>query len=83
MIGDIVSVDAATRTIMVESEDGEEHSARLTDDTQIWLDKSASAAKNEVGSPADCQEGRRCEIKYVYDGGTRTERAEWIKIQVE
>jgi hypothetical protein len=80
-IGEIVSFDNATRILRIRGEE-KEHSARVTEETKIWLDKSEIRQTNEVGSPADCQEGRWCEVKYVYDGEIRTEEAEWIKIRL-
>lgn len=80
-IGKIVSYDATSRTLEVRDNDGG-HTAKLTDDTEIWLDRSQIEETNSVGSPADLQQNRLCEIKHVYDGDTRKEEAEWIKIQI-
>ena len=38
---------------------------------------------NTAATRADCQQGRRVEVKFVYDGTTRTSRAEWVKIAAE
>lgn len=81
VLGDIVAYDADSRTLTIRGEDGQ-LTARLTDTTRIWLDRSEELASNEVGSPADLVEGRYCEVKYVYDGDTRTEQTEWIKVRV-
>lgn len=79
VIGTIQSFDAATRIIIVQSPDGE-HRATITETTKIWLDNSRLGKTNVAASQSDCTPGRRCEIKYVYDGGARTEMAEWIKL---
>jgi hypothetical protein len=82
VIGTIASCDPAAGIVTIASEDGQ-HTARLVKETKIYLARSAAKGSGALGSPADCQPGRRSEVKYVYEGGTRTERAEWIKIQVE
>lgn len=81
VIGKIRSIDSATRILTISGEDGE-HSARITEETKIWLDKSEMKVTSKPGSPADCREGRWCEIKYASDDPTRTGVAEWIKIRV-
>lgn len=56
---------------------------KLTDETQIWLDRSPMKLSNQKGTLADLQKDARVEIKYVNnerkDGGV----AEWIKIEVK
>ncbi len=78
-IGAIESYEHASRTLTVRAADGV-HTATLTDQTAIWLDRSLVQQRNQVGVATDCQRGRRAEIKFVSDGATRTSRAEWIKI---
>ena len=81
VIGKIDSVDGDTRVVTITGDAGK-HSAKITEKTKIWLDKHELTKTNGPGSEADCKIGRRCEIKYAYDGETRTEEAEWIKIRV-
>ena len=81
VIGTIASFDETTQVLTIKVEDVE-HTVTITEETQIWLDKSEIRQTNEVGSPTDCQEGRLCEMKYVYDGETRKDEAEWLKIRV-
>ena len=81
VIGEIASFSKDSKTLTI-THDGVEYSAKITEETKIWLDKSEIQQTNEVATPADCQVGRLCEIKYVYDGKTRTDKAEWIKIQI-
>lgn len=83
VIGTISSCDQASGTVTISDEKGITHTATLTEETKIWLDRSALKQGGAAGSVSDCQTGRRGEVKYVYAGETRTERAEWIKIQVE
>ena len=55
--------------------------ATLSTETKIYLDRSAAKKSGTLGSRSDCQKGRRGEVKFVYEGETRTARVEWIKIQ--
>jgi hypothetical protein len=81
VIGNIASFDETTRVLTIDV-DGVEHAVTITEETEIWLDKSGIQQTNEVGSPADCRQGRLCEMKYVYDGEIRQDEAEWLKIRV-
>ncbi len=81
VIGTIDSFDPVSRVLTIRNESGQ-HLARVTDDTKIWLDKSGAKKTNVQGSSDDCRKDRLCEIKYVYDGETRTPDAAWIKIRV-
>jgi hypothetical protein len=82
VIGTIASCEQASGIVTISTEK-EQHTARLTDETKIWLDRSAVKKGGAVGSRSACQKGRRSEVKYVYEGKTRSARAEWIKIQAE
>ena len=82
VIGTIAACEQASGVVTISTEK-EQHTARLTEETKIWLDRSAVRKAGAVGSRADCQKGRRSEVKYVYEGTTRSARAEWIKIQTE
>ena len=82
VIGTIASCDQASGIVTISTE-REQHTAMLTKETKIWIDGSAAKKSAAVGSPSDCQKGRRSEVKYVYEGTTRSTRAEWIKIQSE
>lgn len=79
-IGEVVSYDADTRTLIIRNDSGE-HSARLTDDTDVWVDRSRAGESNAVATAVVFGVGSRCEIKYVYEGTTRRDEAEWIKIE--
>lgn len=82
VIGTIVSCDETSGVVTVSDDKGQ-HTATLTAETKIWLDRNMTKKSAGVGARSDCQQGRRVEVKYVYEGATRTARAEWIKIQVE
>jgi hypothetical protein len=73
-------VDLDRRIVVVRGESAV-HRVALTDDTDIWLDRSEQQRTNHRGSTADCIKGRLCEVKFVYEAGARTARAEWIKIR--
>lgn len=81
VIGKIETVDAQTHTLKV-SAGAENHVAKLTGDTKIWLDKSKTKKPNTSGSIRNCQSGLRCEVKFKYQGNRRLEEAEWIKVEV-
>lgn len=81
VIGTIVSCDWASGIVV--STDKEQQTATLTDETKVYLDRSAAKKSGTKGSRSDCQKGRRVEVKYVYEGEARSARAEWIKIQAE
>lgn len=82
VIGTIVSCDPSNGIVTISTEK-EQHAATLTKETKIWLDRSAKRISGAVGSRTECQKGRRIEVKYIYEGETRSPRAEWIKIQAE
>lgn len=76
-IGEIVTVDVDNRTLTVEDDSGR-HRIRMTDDTDIWLDRSAQQRTNVEGGYDDMEVGRRVEIKPAPDA---PETAAWIKIE--
>jgi hypothetical protein len=79
IIGEVTAMDEAARTITVRGED-ETRTVRVSDSTRIWLDRSAQQLTSLVGDLADCQMGRRVEVKYV--DIERKEAADWIKVVV-
>ncbi len=80
-IGTIAACDQ-TSGLQIATEKGSQ-TAALSTETKIWLDGSAVRRAHAAGTLSDCQKGRRVEVKYVYEGSTRTSKAEWIKIAVE
>jgi hypothetical protein len=78
-IGEIEGVSAESRTITVTGPEGS-RTISVTDQTRIWLDRTASKLTNLRGGFEDLQAGRRIEVKYVdYE---RKEVADWIKVVV-
>ena len=85
MIGRIDCVDVKDRLLRVRGADRRRY-ARLTDETQIWLDRSPLRRTNVYGLPDDCERGRFCELKYTdNDPGDHDNPGtiEWIKIQID
>ena len=76
-IGEIVAIDEASRTITVRDEDGD-HQLRMTDETEIWVDRSDARKQNLTGSYEDCEIGRKVEVMHEIDDA---DTAAWIKIE--
>lgn len=79
MIGTIRAADAEDRTITVES-GGETMTVRISEDTDVWIDRSALEQINLVGSPDDLDVGRTVEVKYVDED--EADVADWVKVAV-
>jgi hypothetical protein len=79
VVGTIRSRDEGKKTITVGGPSGP-RTARITDRTRIWLDRSSMKATNVQGTFADLKVGRRVECKY-YDKDPK-EALEWVKVQV-
>ena len=78
-IGGITAVDSQRKTFTV-TDSAATHTIKVTEQTRIWLDRSAQRLPNEVGGIADLQAGRRAEVKFV-DDRTR-DTADWIKVAI-
>ena len=76
-IGTILTADADDRTVTVQS-GAERWTIRVTEDTDIWIDRSAMRQTNLVGDWSDLEVGRTVEIKCV-DFETK-EVADWVKV---
>jgi hypothetical protein len=77
VIGTITTVDAATKSLSVQSSAGSQR-FNVTDATRIWLDRSAAKQPTQEGTLADLRPGRRVEVKFLGEN-TRT-TAEWVKV---
>lgn len=60
---------------------GETHDVRITNDTRIWLDRSAAKLSNLQGDTSDFEAGRRAEVSYVDPALGDT--ASWVKIETD
>lgn len=79
VIGTLESVDPEKRVVTISSSSGAQ-TVGITDQTMIWLDRSAQKQSNQNGAINDLQTGHKIEIK-VRKGEPKVV-AEWIKIQV-
>ncbi len=76
-IGEITGIDRQAGTVTVRNEQGD-RTIRITDTTNVWVDRTATQRANTIGSMADLVVGRRVEIKYT--DYTRRDVADWIKV---
>jgi len=79
LLGTIESVDSGKRTLTVSGPAGS-RKFQLADRTLIWIDRSAQKQRNQTGTLADLQRGRKVEIKP--DEGAGQAVAKWIKVQL-
>ena len=78
--GTIDAVDAQNMTLTVTNETGTRN-IKLTQDSQVWLDKSRVNASNEIGDVDDCRPGLYVEIKYKENEASN--EADWVKIKID
>lgn len=78
-IGRIQGFDAASGILSLSAE-GEVYSVRVTDDTRIWLDRSASKLTNLEGDTSDLEAGRRAEVSYA--DPAMHGAASWVKVEM-
>lgn len=79
IVGTVNTVDLENRVLGVVGASGS-YSIKLSERTQIWLDRSKIRLTNLTGTPEDCREGVRIEV-WCKDGDTNRP-AEWIKVEV-
>jgi len=77
ILGPIEAVDRAAGTCRVTTAAGPV-TVRITEETRIWIDRSAQQQTTLAGTPEDLVVGRTVEIKFT--DAQRRESAEWIKI---
>ncbi len=80
-IGKITAIDTANRTITVADSRGS-YEVKITEQTQIWLDKSKLKATSQKGGFKDIRKGLLVEVKYQNNQRQVKGPAEWIKMQV-
>lgn len=76
-VGVIVAIDRDAHTISVEH-DGVRKAIKVSSETRIWIDQSKGRRESLDGAYADCEVGRRVEVKYR---GNDEGLADWIKIE--
>ena len=79
LLGTIESVDPGKRMLTVSGPAGT-RKFQIAERTLIWIDRSAQKQRNQTGTLADLQRGRKVEIKP--DEGAGQAVAKWIKVQL-
>jgi len=82
VIGKIQAINARDQTVAIAGPAGT-WSAKVTERTKIWLDRSMSRKTNLTGTFSDLRQGLTVEVKP--DGsqrGAQSGPAEWIKVQI-
>ncbi|MGQ0656878.1 MAG: hypothetical protein ACT4NU_02110 [Chromatiales bacterium] len=79
VMGQIDSFDESSQVLTISATTGMQ-SITLTENTRIWRDRSEAKQSNQVGEPADLQQGRKVEVNVKESEGQRV--AEWVKVQV-
>ncbi len=79
-IGKITVIDVREQTIAVADSAGSD-TVKITERTQIWLDKSKLKLTNQKGAFADFRKELLVEVKYE-DNQRQDKRAAWIKVQI-
>ena len=77
MMGTVREFDASAGILRVESAEGSK-AYRLTAQTRIWIDRSASRQSSLVGSRDDLAVGRLVEVMHRRDDA---QLADWIKVE--
>lgn len=77
MMGTVREFDASTGILQVENADGRK-AYRVTAQTRIWIDRSASRRSSLVGKRGDLAAGRLVEVMYRRND---PQLADWIKIE--
>lgn len=76
-IGNIIEVDIAANTLVIESNRGTKIIS-VTASTRFWLDRSKIKQPSLVASFNDCKVGSRVEVKHDRNDSNT---ADWIKIE--
>ncbi len=76
VMGTVEALDLGERRLTLRAASGSRQVA-VTDETRIWLDRTALGATNLPAELSDCRQGRTLEVKLAAGG----EVAEWIKIR--
>jgi hypothetical protein len=78
LIGEIAAIDARSLILTVSTPQGS-RSVKVTDRTQIWIDRSLYKMTNLVGRFADLKTGNKVEVLFAEDANRQVAR--WIKMQ--
>jgi len=80
IIGTVDSVKSQERSFVVSDSTGS-YSMKITDTTQVWLDRSKLQLRNKKGSIEDIEPGLLVEVKYI--GNKSDGLLEWVKVQLK
>jgi hypothetical protein len=80
-VGKITAIDVANQTITVADSSGS-YEVKISERTQIWLDKSKLKSTNEKGAFTDLRKDLLVEVKYQHNQRQDKGPAEWIKVQI-
>ena len=82
VIGKIQAINARDQTVTIAGPAGT-WSAKVTERTKIWLDRSMSRKTNLTGTFSDLRQGLTVEVKPEgSQRGAQSGPAEWIKVQI-
>ncbi len=81
VMGKIEAIQTKDKTIAVAGPSGS-LTAKVTDRTKIWLDRSKVRLTNQTGTFADLKKDLVVEV--MYEGAERRDKApaDWIKVQI-
>lgn len=77
--GTLAAVDAAARTVTLRV-DSSLRSFRVTDSTDIWLDRSRRGQTTLDADLADLSPGLQADVRVL--GRERPDTAKWVKVQL-
>lgn len=80
-IGKITAIDVPNQTITVADSSGS-YDVKMTERTQIWLDRSKLKSTNQKGAFVDLRKDLLVEVKYEHNQRKEKGPAEWIKVQI-
>lgn len=81
-IGKIASFNLQQKMLTV-SDSTANYTVKVTDSTQVWLDRTQMKLSNTKGTLEDLRSGVMVEIKYVNNERKEGGVAEWIKVEVK
>lgn len=77
--GTLAAVDTAARTVTLRVDSGL-RSFRVTDSTDIWLDRSRRGQSTRDADLSDLRPGLAAEVRVL--GRERPDTAKWVKVQL-
>ncbi|MGH8645829.1 MAG: hypothetical protein ACREX4_15750 [Gammaproteobacteria bacterium] len=81
IIGKVGTVDQQNRTLSISDSAGT-YAVTITDETDIWLDRSKIQKANQTGSLSDLKTGLSAEVKYKEPARSPSLTADWIKVEI-